>query len=59
MAERKLNPLWVGCKRIVTTVEKIDKYINQACKRYYDNENKPEYKELIETLKPQVHDFRS
>lgn len=59
MAERKINPLWTACNRIVKTTELIDKHINKVCQRYYNHEHDDQFKDLIETLKPQVEDYRA
>ena len=58
MAERKINPLWTACDRILRTADLIDRRINKVCKRYYDNKDKPEFKDLIDTLTPQIEEYR-
>ena len=58
MAERKINPLWTACHRLIETTELIDSRINRACKRFYENKDKPEFAELIDTLDSQINEYR-
>lgn len=58
MAERKINPLWTACHRLIETTELIDSRINIVCKRFYENKDKPEFAELIETLDSQINEYR-